>query len=119
MVDVNDTIACVEYLVQQGKVDPKRVAIVGGSAGGYTVLACLCASKVFTAGTSLYGVSDLALLAGETHKFESEYLFALLGGTPEQIPEVNRRIFYYSSFLRSLLLTDQLSFPLVHDIGLP
>lgn len=69
---MNDTVACVDYLVSEGKVDPKRVAIVGGSAGGYTVLASLCASKVFTAGVSLYGVSDLALLAGDTHKFESQ-----------------------------------------------
>lgn len=68
IVDVNDSIACVEHLVQTGKVARDKVAITGGSAGGFTVLAALCSGKVFGAGTSLYGVSDLALLAGDTHK---------------------------------------------------
>ncbi|GAA5985054.1 hypothetical protein JCM10908_002503 [Rhodotorula pacifica] len=86
-VDVNDTIHCVEYLVREGKVDGNKVAITGGSAGGFTVLAALCDSKVFTAGVSLYGVSDLALLAADTHKFESQYLYRLVGGTPEEVPD--------------------------------
>ena len=88
VVDVDDTISAVEYLTTAKLVDPKRVSIVGGSAGGFTVLAALCDSDVFSAGVSLYGVSDLALLAGETHKFESEYLFGLVGGTPDQVPDV-------------------------------
>ncbi|BGP26975.1 peptidase S9 prolyl oligopeptidase active site domain protein [Rhodotorula toruloides] len=86
IVDVEDTISCVEWLVQQGKVDKSKVAITGGSAGGFTVLASLCDSKIFTAGTSSYGVSDLKLLAEDTHKFESNYLFKLLGGTPAEVP---------------------------------
>lgn len=68
IVDVEDTIACVEHLVREGKADPKRVAITGGSAGGFTVLASLCAGEVFSAGTSLYGVADLKMLADDTHK---------------------------------------------------
>ncbi|BGP42736.1 hypothetical protein JCM10450v2_006846 [Rhodotorula kratochvilovae] len=87
VVDVQDTIACVEYLVREGKVDREKVAITGGSAGGFTVLAALTDSKVFTAGTSSYGISDLALLADDTHKFESNYLFKLLGGTPSEVPQ--------------------------------
>lgn len=59
IVDVNDTIACVEYLVKEGKADKQRVAIKGGSAGGFTVLASLCAGDVFAAGCSHYGVADL------------------------------------------------------------
>ncbi|TKA51833.1 hypothetical protein B0A53_05185 [Rhodotorula sp. CCFEE 5036] len=86
-VDVTDTIHCVEYLVREGKVDGDKVAITGGSAGGFTVLAALCDSKVFTAGAALYGVSDLALLAADTHKFESQYLYRLVGGTPEEVPD--------------------------------
>ncbi|GAA5821606.1 hypothetical protein JCM11251_000931 [Rhodosporidiobolus azoricus] len=87
IVDVKDSIEAVEYLVKEGKVDKEKVAITGGSAGGFTVLAALCDSKVFTAGTSSYGVSDLKLLADDTHKFESQYLFKLLGGTPDEVPQ--------------------------------
>ncbi|GAA5946310.1 hypothetical protein JCM3765_000193 [Sporobolomyces pararoseus] len=87
VVDVQDTISCVEYLRDQKKIDEKRVAITGGSAGGYTVLASLCDSKVFTAGCSYYGVSDLKALADDTHKFESQYLYNLLGGTPQEVPK--------------------------------
>ncbi|KAF8589761.1 alpha/beta-hydrolase [Ramaria rubella] len=89
IVDVNDAVEAVSQLGAQGLIDPKRTAIRGGSAGGYTVLATLVNKpKVFAAGTSLYGVSDLARLAEDTHKFESRYLEKLVGGTPEQIPEV-------------------------------
>lgn len=88
LVDVDDTIAAVNYLVSSGAADKQRVSIVGGSAGGYTVLAALCASKVFGAGVSLYGVSDIALLAADTHKFESHYMTGLMGGTLAEVPEV-------------------------------
>lgn len=71
--------------------DPKRMIISGGSAGGYTVLACLTDHpNVFSAATSKYGIADLKALAGESHKFESRYPFQLLGGTPEEVPEVYR-----------------------------
>ncbi|KAG5641712.1 hypothetical protein DXG03_004399 [Asterophora parasitica] len=71
--------------------DPKRVVIRGGSAGGYTVLAALANAPdvtAFSAGTSSYGISDLNPLAEHTHKFESHYLEKLIGGTPEEIPEI-------------------------------
>jgi hypothetical protein len=64
---------------------------VSPNTGGFTVLMTLCTPEtatVFAAGTSSYGVSDLALLAGDTHKFESQYLFKLVGGTPAEVPEV-------------------------------
>ncbi|GAA6005172.1 hypothetical protein JCM11491_002603 [Sporobolomyces phaffii] len=88
IVDVQDTIACIEYLRDAKRIDSQRVAITGGSAGGYSVLAALCDSRVFTAGCSYYGVSDLKALALDTHSFESQYLFNLLGGTPEEVPKV-------------------------------
>ncbi|CAO1632120.1 unnamed protein product [Sympodiomycopsis kandeliae] len=69
--------------------DPKKMIISGGSAGGFTVLACLSVHPtLFSAGTSFYGVADLKALAAESHKFESQYPFRLLSGTPEQVPEV-------------------------------
>merc|ERR1719449_109516 len=72
--DVEDCASGVQYLTRQGLADPARVCIDGGSAGGYTTLACLAFTDVFKSGISLYGVSDLKALMGDTHKFESRYL---------------------------------------------
>jgi dipeptidyl aminopeptidase/acylaminoacyl peptidase len=82
IVDVEDVIAAVKFLAGQGRVDPNRVAIHGGSAGGFTVLAALSQSDVFGAGASFYGVADLGALARDTHKFESRYLDNLVGPYP-------------------------------------
>ncbi|GAK63396.1 dipeptidyl aminopeptidase/acylaminoacyl peptidase [Moesziomyces antarcticus] len=74
---------------QGSMADPASMLISGGSAGGYTVLAALCLHPtVFAGGVSRYGVSSLTLLAQESHKFESQYPFQLIGGTPEQVPDV-------------------------------
>lgn len=84
VVDVEDCVACAQYLAGQRRVDPARMAITGGSAGGYTTLAVMTfASGVFGAGASHFGVADLALLAADTHKFESRYLDRLVGALPE------------------------------------
>jgi dipeptidyl aminopeptidase/acylaminoacyl peptidase len=82
IVDVEDVIAAVRFLSGQGRVDANRVAIHGGSAGGFTVLAALSQSDVFGAGASFYGVADLGALARDTHKFESRYLDNLVGPYP-------------------------------------
>jgi len=84
VADVDDCCAGAEYLTARGKVDGKRMAIRGGSAGGYTTLACLAFRKVFAAGASHYGVSDCEVLAQDTHKFESRYLDTLIGPYPER-----------------------------------
>ena len=84
--DIDDCVACVHHLVAQGRVDQARVAIKGGSAGGYTTLAALAFTNVFRAGASHYGVSDLKALDADTHKFESRYLDRLLG-SPEALDE--------------------------------
>ncbi|CAF1052796.1 unnamed protein product [Adineta ricciae] len=82
--DVQDAIAGAEYLVQQNKADRNRLTIDGGSAGGYTTLCALTMYDFFSAGASHYGVSDLELLAKDTHKFESRYLDRLVGDYPAQ-----------------------------------
>ena len=82
--DIEDVCAGARHLVKQGLADEKRLAIDGGSAGGFTALGALCFQDVFTAGCSLYGVADLALLAGDTHKFESRYLDGLVGPYPDK-----------------------------------
>ncbi|MEM7045082.1 MAG: S9 family peptidase [Pseudomonadota bacterium] len=81
-VDVLDCVNAARYLAEQGKADPARLAITGGSAGGFTTLAALAFHDVFSAGASHYGVSDLEALAKETHKFESRYLDNLIGPYP-------------------------------------
>lgn len=83
IADVEDMVAGAKHLVAQGKADPDRLAIRGGSAGGYTALAALTFADVFSAGASLYGIGDLMTLARDTHKFESRYLDRLIGPLPE------------------------------------
>ena len=83
VVDVEDCAAAATYLAERGDVDPARLAIRGGSAGGFTTLAALAFHDTFAAGVSKYGVADLAVLAQETHKFESRYLDSLIGPWPE------------------------------------
>jgi dienelactone hydrolase len=83
IVDVEDCIHAARYLGDRGDVDPKRMAIRGGSAGGYTTLSALVFHHVFASGASHYGVADLAALASDTHKFESRYLDRLIGPYPE------------------------------------
>ena len=84
IVDVDDCTNGAQYLAQKGLVDGERMAIAGGSAGGYTTLCALTFRDVFKAGASYYGVSDLEALATDTHKFESRYLDGLIGPYPER-----------------------------------
>jgi len=83
-VDVEDCAAGARFFADRGDVDGERLAIRGGSAGGYTTLAALCFTDTFRVGASYYGVSDLAALARDTHKFESRYLDGLVGPYPER-----------------------------------
>jgi dipeptidyl aminopeptidase/acylaminoacyl peptidase len=84
IVDVDDCLNGARYLAGQGLVDGPRCVITGGSAGGYTVLAALTFHDFFQGGASYYGISDLSVLARDTHKFESRYLDNLVGPYPER-----------------------------------
>ncbi len=84
IADVDDCVHGARYLVERGEVDGNRLAVRGGSAGGYTTLCALTFHDVFRAGASYYGVSDLEALAKETHKFESRYLDNLIGPYPQR-----------------------------------
>ncbi len=79
VVDVADAAAAARALVERGLADPARLAIRGGSAGGWTVLCAVTTTDVFAAGTSLYGVADVRRLAETTHDFESRYVEKLVG----------------------------------------
>lgn len=83
VADVADVAAAARHLVEAGRVDPRRTAITGGSAGGYTTLAALTFTDAYAAGASHFGISDLAALAAETHKLESRYLDGLVAPWPE------------------------------------
>ncbi|MCA1815189.1 MAG: prolyl oligopeptidase family serine peptidase [Acidobacteria bacterium] len=82
ITDVDDCVNAARYLCEQGLADAERCVIDGGSAGGYTTLAALTFRRQFKAGASYYGVSDLAALVRDTHKFESRYLDRLVAPYP-------------------------------------
>lgn len=106
LVDVEDAVAAAAHLAAEGLVDADRLAIRGGSAGGYTTLAALCFHDTFAAGASHYGVADLSALAAETHKFESRYLDGLVGPWPEARATYDDRspIHHTDGFDRPLLV---------------
>lgn len=82
VADVEDAVAAAGWIKRRSNQD--RVAIMGGSAGGYTTLMALATYPgVFRAGISLFGVTDLFLLARDTHKFETRYTDHLVGPLPE------------------------------------
>ena len=84
VLDVEDALTGGRFLADAGLADPDRLVVMGGSAGGYTVLRALGLHPgAFRAGVCLYGVSDLFGLAGDTHKFEARYLDSLVGPLPE------------------------------------
>lgn len=110
IVDVDDCANGAKYLVNRGEVDPERLMITGGSAGGYTTLCALTFRDTFKAGASHYGVSDAEALTKETHKFESRYLDKLFGPYPE------RRDIYYDR--SPINFTERLACPVIFFQGL-
>ncbi|MEI7554455.1 prolyl oligopeptidase family serine peptidase [Candidatus Chlorohelix sp.] len=108
VVDVDDCVNGALHLAQQGLVDENRLAIQGGSAGGYTTLCALTFRNTFKAGASYYGVSDLEALARDTHKFESRYLDNLIGAYPERLDLYHARSpIYHTEGLRCPIILFQ------------
>jgi dipeptidyl aminopeptidase/acylaminoacyl peptidase len=110
VVDVDDCVNGARYLVQRGEVDGRRLAIEGGSAGGYTTLCALTFRDDFKAGASYFGIGDLEVFAGDTHKFESRYLDRLVGPYPEQKDRYHER--------SPIHFTNQLECPVILFQGL-
>jgi dipeptidyl aminopeptidase/acylaminoacyl peptidase len=110
IVDVDDCANGAAFVAEKGLVDPARLAITGGSAGGYTTLAALTFRNVFRAGASHYGVSDTEALVHDTHKFESRYLDGLIGPYPER-----KDLYEARSPIKH---TDQLACPIIFFQGL-
>ena len=103
--DTDDCIAAVDFLSNRGLVDSSRVAIKGGSAGGYTTINALTFHKRFAVGATYYGIADLSVFIDDTHKFESRYLDSLIGKYPEEKEK------YYNR--SAINFTDQLSCPMI------
>lgn len=108
VVDVDDVVAAARGLAESGAADPERLAIAGGSAGGWTVLCALTNSDAFGAGISRYGVADLRSLAEDTHDFEARYLDGMVGPLPEaEHLYVERSPLSHLDRLRTPLLIEQ------------
>jgi dipeptidyl aminopeptidase/acylaminoacyl peptidase len=84
VLDTEDCVNAALHLAAAGEADRGRLAIRGGSAGGYAVLCALTFHDAFATGASFYGVADAETMTGDTHKFESRYLDLLIGPYPEQ-----------------------------------
>lgn len=110
IVDVDDCVNGAKYLAEKGLVDAERMAISGGSAGGYTTLCALTFQSAFKAGASYFGVSDLEALAQDTHKFESRYEDGLVGPYPD-----SKEIYKERSPINHV---DKLSCPIIFLQGL-
>ena len=110
IVDVDDCVNGARFLVEQGFVNGNRLAITGGSAGGYTTLCALTFRNFFKAGASHYGISDLEALAHDTHKFEARYEESLVGPYPDRQDLYRER--------SPIHFTDRLSCPLIVFQGL-
>ena len=115
IVDVDDCVNGALHLAQRGDVDADRLAITGGSAGGYTTLSALTFRDVFKAGASHYGIGDLERLAhdaqtGNHHKFESRYTDGLVAPYPERVDLHRAR--------SPIHFTDRLSCPIIFFQGM-
>jgi dipeptidyl aminopeptidase/acylaminoacyl peptidase len=82
-VDTADVAAGLRTAAARGWGDPARMVVMGGSAGGFTVLNVLATHpELCAAGVDLYGVADLFTLAETTHRYEAHYLDSLVGPLP-------------------------------------
>ncbi|MEV0995606.1 prolyl oligopeptidase family serine peptidase [Nonomuraea sp. NPDC050202] len=113
VVDVEDAIAAAEWLAAQGLADPGRIAIRGGSSGGWTVMAACCRSDVFAGGVSYYGISALAPLAAHTHDFESRYVEWLVGPEDPQVYAAREPLALVDGVSCPMLLLQGLEDPVV------
>jgi dipeptidyl aminopeptidase/acylaminoacyl peptidase len=115
LVDVADCVNGARYLAEQGLVDGDRLAIAGGSAGGFLALCALTFYDTFKAGASYFGISDLEAMAKDTHKFEARYLDGLVGPYPDQrdVYVARSPLYHLHRLARPLILFQGLDDPIV------
>ena len=115
--DVTDSIDGVKHLASEGLIDESKAVIMGGSAGGFTVLQSLVDYPGFyRAGVCSYGVSNQFGLLMDTHKFEERYPFWLLGELPEAADLYRKRspVFHADKIVDPIIVfqgTDDLVVP--------
>jgi len=105
--DVQDSVSGARALVDKKLADGTRLIIMGGSAGGFTVLKALeDYPGFFRAGVCLYGVSNQFTLAADTHKFEAHYSDTLLGPLPQAADIYRKRspIFFVDKIRDPLII---------------
>lgn len=102
VADVEDAIACAKHLEKQGWIEGRRVAILGSSSGGFTVLSALTTQNYFSCASCLYGIADLVALGEQTHKFEAYYDQGLIGGSLSEAKELykQRSPIYFANQVR-------------------
>lgn len=110
IIDVEDCVAGAQALVARGLADEQRLIIRGSSAGGLTTLCALTFHHTFKLGASYYGVSDLAGLDADSHKFESHYNEYLIAPQPAAAELYKAR--------SPIHHTDKLSCPMIFFQGL-
>ncbi len=119
VVDVQDAIAAARWVAGQAGADPARIAIRGGSAGGWTTLAAVTTGTkrgvAFSAAVSYFGVSDLRGFVAQTHDFESRYLDGLIGPMPgsEVVYEERAPVGHVNDATCPILLLQGLDDPIV------
>ncbi|MGO8958535.1 MAG: prolyl oligopeptidase family serine peptidase [Streptosporangiaceae bacterium] len=119
VVDVQDAIAAARWVAGNAGADPARIAIRGGSAGGWTTLAAVTTGTkrgvVFGAATSCYGIADLRTFVTQTHDFESRYLDGLIGPLPgfEVVYEERAAVGHVNDATCPILLLQGLDDPVV------
>jgi dipeptidyl aminopeptidase/acylaminoacyl peptidase len=115
-IDLQDAIEGTQALIDARLADPSKLVIMGGSAGGFTVLnALIHHPSFFKLGISRYGVSNLFMLEEDTHKFESHYNTSLLGALPEHHDEWQARspVFHADKIRDALLIFQGSADPVV------
>ncbi len=116
VVDLDDCVNAANFLAAQGLANPDALLIHGGSAGGFTTLCALTFRRVFAAGASYFGISDLGTMTEGTHKFEARYLDSMVGRWPEDRDIYEARSAY---FHRDLLATPMILFQGLEDKVVP
>jgi dipeptidyl aminopeptidase/acylaminoacyl peptidase len=133
VVDVDDCVNAAQYLIERGDADPERVAISGGSAGGFTALAAITFRDIFKAGASHFGVSDLEALLTDIHKFDTFSLVGLVGPYPlykkryverspiNYVEQVNCPVIFFQGLEDTIVPAEQSEtmFDALRDRGVP
>ncbi|PZG06116.1 S9 family peptidase [Nonomuraea aridisoli] len=113
LADVEDVVAAARWLAAEGLADAGRIAVRGGSAGGWTVMAACCRSDVFAGGVSYYGISALAPLVAHTHDFESRYVEWLVGPEDSEVYAAREPLALVGGVTCPMLLLQGLDDPVV------